>query len=258
MVKSYVVFENIESVSKNRNKLINRLVYNVQSNKPWEEFSEFLYSIYDPKELEEIYILSDGGKWITANILDLKVEPQIAVKRLLCEFHYKQAINRITVVSEERKELLKSFRELSKKEFMELLENYKEKYENKSDTIEKQKTYIMNNYSAIKDMLEFHIGSSMESHISHIIANPFASRPKGFSSIKINKYLKINDYVNNSVNIFKLYLSSYNTIEEDGISESTNVNKNTKKYADFVCHPPILDNKINGTYLAINGILNGA
>lgn len=256
MVKSYVTFEDVIPVSKNRNELKNRLVYNVQSKHPWESFSEFLYSIYDPKNIENIYILSDAGNWITANISELKVEPQIAIKRLLCEFHYKQAVNRITTVEEERKEILKAFKEKNKKEFLELIDTYIQKYEYKKDTIEKQKTYIENNYTAIKDMLEFNIGSSMESHISHIIANPFASRPKGFSSIKINKYLKINDYVNNKINIFKLYLSSCNDVEDKKNDDNNKVTNNIKKYADYTCHPPILDNKVDETYQTINGILN--
>ena len=46
-------------------------------------------------------------------------------------------------------------------------------------------------------MLDLNIGSSMESHISHLIASLFSSRPKGFSTKRITKYLKLNDYKNN-------------------------------------------------------------
>ena len=254
MVKSFVAFEDIERVSKNRNKLKNRLIFNAQSDQPWVKFTDLLYKVYDASKLETIYVLSDGGNWITANVSELKVEPHIVIKRLLCEVHFKQSINRITTDKEERKNLIKAFNEKSKNDFLELLDNYKEKYANRADNIEKNKTYISNNYNAIKDMLAFHIGSSMESHISHIVANPFSSRPKGYSSIKIDKYLKINDYVNNSINIFKLYLSSYNNVLEDESEDKQEVSTTTLKYADYVCHPPILDNKVNGTRSAINDL----
>lgn len=59
-------------------------------------------------------------------------------------------------------------------------------------------------------MLKSKIGSSMESHISHYVANTFFSRPKGFSSKTILKYLKLNTYLNNRLNILNLYELSYN------------------------------------------------
>ena len=258
MVKSFVVFEDVIPISKNRNKLKNRLVFNVQSNHPWVEFTDFLYKIYDASKIKNIYVLSDGGNWIVANLSELKVEPDITVKRLLCEFHFKQAINRITTIDEERKELLKTFKEYPLQAFNTLVDSYMKKYEHKVSTIVKQKNYINNNYKAIKDMLEFHIGSSMESHISHIVANPFASRPKGYSSVKIDKYLKINDYVNNSLNVFKLYLSSYITQEETTHSGEASASTNSVKYSDFVYRLPILDNKIDNTYRAIKGLTSSS
>ena len=38
----------------------------------------------------------------------------------------------------------------------------------RKDTITKKLNYMINNYSNIKSMLELNIGSSMESHISHL------------------------------------------------------------------------------------------
>ena len=59
----------------------------------------------------------------------------------------------------------------------------------------------------------------MESHISHYIANMFSSRPKGYSSLNINKYLKLNDYKINGINLFDLYLKSYDNEEEVTINQ---------------------------------------
>ena len=68
-------------------------------------------------------------------------------------------------------------------------------------------------------MLNFDIGSSMEIHISHLIASFFASRPKGFSTKNIDKYLLLNDYKNNNINIFNLYLKTYNSKHSVKITE---------------------------------------
>ena len=65
------------------------------------------------------------------------------------------------------------------------------------------------NCAAIKHMLALNFGSSMESHISHLIASFFAARPKGYSSKNIDKYLKLNDFKNNDYNIFNIYMNSY-------------------------------------------------
>lgn len=88
-------------------------------------------------------------------------------------------------------------------------------------------------------MLNLNVGSSMESHISHLIASFFSSRPKGFSTKRINKYLKLNDYKNNNINIFNLYLKSYKykktiSIDEDYVDFSI-------FYKDDIHNIPILN-----------------
>ena len=50
----------------------------------------------------------------------------------------------------------------------------------------------------------------MESHISHCIAEQFASRPKGYSKNNISKYLKLHEYYLNGINIYDLYFKTYN------------------------------------------------
>lgn len=74
-------------------------------------------------------------------------------------------------------------------------------------TITKKRDYILNNYKPIKMMLKSHIGFSMESHISHYVSSKFASPPKGYSSLNINKYFRLNDYSNNNINLINLYIN---------------------------------------------------
>ena len=102
-------------------------------------------------------------------------------------------------------------------------------------------------------MLALNIGSSMESHISHLIASFFSSRPKGFSTKRIEKYIKLNDYKYNNINIFKLYLSTYSK------KQTVTLNENTYDYEIFTQNKlhniPVLNNGLKtGTYTILNSI----
>ena len=102
-------------------------------------------------------------------------------------------------------------------------------------------------------MLSLKIGSSMESHTSHLIASFFASRPKGFSTKRIKQYLKLNDYKNNNINIFKLYMQSYNN------TETITINQEQFDFSIFekedVHNIPILNmQKLTPTYQALDAI----
>lgn len=222
MVKTFVSFEGVKNTSKSRRKLLNRLVFSTYNKNAWGEYVNWLYKIYDSEKIKTIYLMSDGGTWIKTGIDELKTNPNQVIKRLLCEFHLKQAINRMTTDKDFREIINISFKEDKKKDFISLTNNLLIITPDKKNTIEKNINYISKNYKAMKDMVDFEIGSSMESHISHCIASYFASRPKGYSSLKISKYLKINDYNNNNINILNLYLKSYNksnviTINSDSI-----------------------------------------
>lgn len=210
MCKACVIFEGVIKVSKSRNKLLNRLSISMTGNNPWEYFLNTLNGVYDLDKVEKIYLLGDGGNWIKSGIEELKVNKNVEVNFLLCKFHFKQSINHITSNKEEREELTDIVLNKSKDDFMKKIDEILNNTPERKDTIEKNKKYIINNLKNIKLMYESKVGSSMESHISHLIANQFGSRPKGYSSLNINNYLKINDYFNNGGNVFALYLSSYN------------------------------------------------
>ena len=255
MIKSFVVFEGVENVSKGRRKLVNKTVINLISAKPWEEFSEILFQMYNPEIIENIYLLGDGASWIKSGISELKVEENMDIKFLLCEFHYKQAINHITTDKDERDILKLSFKDDSKKEFNNYIEEIKRENPNRLETITKKQTYILKNYSYIKNMLASNIGSSMEGHISHHVANQFGSRPKGYSSKRIHNYLDISNYYNNGFNIFNLYIKSYNneeviTLREKDINYSISERKSRTNI-------PTLESGCNSTLnLTLNEIIH--
>ena len=244
MVKTFVSFEGVKNVSKGRRKLLNRLIFSTYGKNAWIEYVDWLYKIYDSEKIETIYVMSDGGSWIKAGINELKSNPNQIIKRLLCEFHLKQSINRMTTDKDYRTILNLSFKEDEKKKFISLANNLLNITPEKKDIIDRSINYISNNYKAMKDMVDFEIGSSMESHISHCIASYFASRPKGFSSLKINTYLKLNDYNNNGINILNLYLKTYNEKEIITIN-SDKVNFNIKNYCNSTNIPILYSRNVN-------------
>lgn len=223
MGKAFVVFEGVKEVGKNRRALVNRHIFTCYSNKPWEELLDRLVEIYEYDKIEQFYVLSDGGNWITSGINELKLESFQKVEHLLCLFHFKQAINHITTDKKERVELFNSFINDKRRQFKNKLNNYIEKYPHKKETITKKIKYLLNHYQACKRMVASNIGSSMESHISHFIASTFSSRPKGYSSQNINKYFMLNDAKINGINLFNTYLQTYDsTMEKTEYKESQN------------------------------------
>ena len=253
MVKCLVTFEDIKDVCKNRRQLVNRSVFSCYSSKAWPKFMDFIAMKYDFSKIKNICLLADGGSWIKSGISELKLDTNNSVKFYLCEFHFKQAIHHITTDSDERYYLLHIFNTKPKSYFIDAVNTIINNNPKRKDIINSKLKYIINNYSNIKSMLNLNIGSSMESHISHLIASFFSSRPKGFSTKRIEKYLKLSNYKQNNINIFKLYLSTYSK------KQAITLNENTYDYEIFtpdkIHNMPVLNNGLRtDTYTALNAI----
>ena len=150
------------------------------------------------------------------------MEPDCKVSFKLSTFHFKQAIHRIA-----------------------------------TDKIEKNENYILNNYNSIKYEVENNISSSMESHISHCIANMFLSRPKSYSSVRINKYLEINDYKNNYLNIFNLCLNSYeDTAQKETKHEHINFSIFERKDGNMPIINSTQNTMLRNTLISLRGIIS--
>ena len=209
MIKCFVTFEDVKHIYKHRNALSNRFVFSTHSSKPWPQFMDLIAKRYDFSKIKNICLLGDGGSWIKSGVNELRLDTNNSVKFYLCEFHFKQAIHHITSDDDERQKLIDIFTNEPIQNFIDSVNEILSNNPHREQTITKKLNYIIKNYTAIKSMLSLNIGSSMESHISHLIASFFASRPKGFSTKRIDKYLKLNDYKHNGINIFNLYLKSY-------------------------------------------------
>lgn len=253
MIKCFVTFEDIKDISKNRRQLVNRSVFSCCTSKAWPKFMDFITIKYDFSKIKNICLLADGGSWIKSGISELRIDTNNSVKFYLCEFHFKQAIHHITTDPDERYYLLHIFNTKPKSYFIDAVNTIIYNNPKRNDIIIKKLKYIINNYTNIKSMLALNIGSSMESHISHLIASFFSSRPKGFSTKRIEKYIKLNDYKYNNINIFKLYLSTYSK------KQTVTLNENTYDYEIFtqdkLHNIPVLNNGLKtGTYTILSSI----
>ena len=243
----------VKAISKNRRMLVNRNVFSHYGDKPWIAFMDFIAMKYDFDKIKHVCLLGDGASWIKSGTNELRLSQNNSVKFYLCEFHFKQAIHHITSDSDERFYLVHIFKHKPKYYFIEAVNTIIYNNPKRKDTITKKLNYIINNYSNIKSMLELNIGSSMESHISHLIASFFSARPKGFSTKRIRKYLKLNDYKHNNINIFKLYLNTFSK------KENITIDENTYNYeiftTDKIHNIPVLNNGTKtGTYTILNNI----
>ena len=228
MSKCFVTFTGAKT-KNNRTTLLNRHIFMTTSNEPWKEFMNEIYNIYNFEEIENIYLLSDSGSWIIAGAKELKLFKNNKVILNTCEFHVKQYINRMVRNKDIREELTKTiYEDKSKKEFTKLTDRIIEEAKNK-DKKTQYKNYILNHWKAILNMKDREIKSSMESHISHCVASSFGSRPKGYSRKRIEKYIKLQEYKLNSINIMDLYLKSYDKNE----GESFVYNKEDVSYSIF-------------------------
>ena len=213
MSKCFVTFTGAKTKNK-RTTLLDRHIFLTAADKPWKDFMNEIYNIYNYENFENIYLLSDSGTWIIAGASELKLFKQNKLTLNTCEFHVKQYINRMTRKKEEKKAIINAiYEEKDKEKFIKLVDEIINNSKNKEKKTQ-YKNYILNHWEPILNMKDRIIKSSMESHISHCVAAAFGSRPKGYSRKRIEKYLKLQEYKENGINIMDLYLKSYKNEKE--------------------------------------------
>ena len=95
MSKCFITFTGIKRKGK-RSRLIGKHTFLTSSDKPWKEFINEIYMIYNFEEINTINLLSDAGSWILSGSSELKLYSNNKVIINTCEFHVKQKINRST------------------------------------------------------------------------------------------------------------------------------------------------------------------
>ena len=206
-----------EQSNKGKRRILkNRFIFITSSDTPWTDFIDVVTSVYDFEKIKNISFLSDAGPWLISGSEDLKLYPHNKIINCLCEFHVRQKVNRITKNKEYRDILNKAIDDDNKKGFKKTMTTIKKEKEGNDERIKKltqYEDYILKHWKKIKNMAKSIYKTSMESHISHCVANYFGSRPKAFSINNIEKYLKLQEYKLNGINIMALYLKTYKNEE---------------------------------------------
>ncbi len=209
MSKCFIIFTGAKR-KNGRTELTGRHIFVTSSKQPWKELMDEICKIYDFEKIKTINLLSDAGGWILAGKSELKLYAHNDIIVNTCEFHVKQYINRM-IRDKELNELmaLDVYEYEDKEDFLKFVALVLEKRPNRVEKINGYKDYVIKHWDTIINMKYCDIKSSMESHISHYVANHFGSRPKGYSDNNIEQYLKLETLKNNEIDILDLYLSSY-------------------------------------------------
>lgn len=222
MSKCFIIFTGAET-KNGRTELTGRHIFVTSSKSPWKDLMDEICKIYDFEKINTINLLSDAGGWILTGKSELKLYANNDIVVNTCEFHVKQYINRM-IRDKEINELmaLDVYEYEDKEDFLKFVDLVLEKRPNRVEKINGYKDYVIKHWDTIINMKYCDIKSSMESHISHYVANHFGSRPKGYSEKNIEQYLKLETLKNNEINILDLYLSSYK--KEDYIYNEKELN----------------------------------
>ena len=216
MSKCFVTFTGIKRKGK-RGRLTGRHVFISTSDKPWKEFMNEIYTVYNFEEINTINLLSDAGSWILSGSSELKLYSNNKVIINTCEFHVKQKINRSTRDKELRITIANIIYEKEdKEEFIKEMNKLIESKDSDSrkEKITEYKNYILKHWKGIINMKNSLCKSSMEAHIEHCIASSFSSVPKAYSENNIEGYLKLQEMVLNGISIFDYYLDTYNSDDD--------------------------------------------
>lgn len=186
IIKLVYVHEGIETEGKRRSlkhrKYFGGYYTGEENKRLWEEVKEYIEETYDTDSLETIYFQSDGGGWMK------KGRELLGADFVLDEFHLKKYVKRMvrsTGEPEREAEVNEWIKEGKKKE---LEEWEKEKAavleEKEGKKLENSYGYIKRNWKGVRNRVgkkAVVLGSSTESHVSHVISARMSSRPMGWS-----------------------------------------------------------------------------
>ena len=186
IIKLVYVHEGIETEGKRRSlkhrKYFGGYYTGEENKRLWEEVKEYIEETYDTDSLETIYFQSDGGGWMKKGM------ELLGADFVLDEFHLKKYVKRMvrsTGEPEGEAEVNEWIKEGKKKE---LEEWEKEKAavleEKEGKKLENSYGYIKRNWKGVRNRVGKKagvLGSSTESHVSHVISARMSSRPMGWS-----------------------------------------------------------------------------
>lgn len=245
MIKAAVIFEDTELVYKTKKKsdsmyrfrLINSYTCASVENNLLNDTVDYIYNTYDVDHIKEIFFMGDCATWIKNFPKSnwFKFNPDTKVNFAMDGFHFSQAlVNLTTTKYEDVYDALYEYVLFNKKnDFTRLCNEFLNLNPERSEVIESKRDYILNNWNERQLYQNTpHMRCSMESHISHIFADIFTSRPKAYSKKGIKQLLKLRLLKINKKNVKEEYFKQFKPKE----------NK-------YNCEKEILKNNFNSNYL---------
>lgn len=221
MIKASVLFEDTKLVYKyktkpnsmNRYKLINSHTCASIENNLLNDTLNYIYHTYDTDYLKEINFMGDCVLWIKNFPKShwFKFHKDIKINFAMDGFHFSQALQNLT--TNKYKDVYYALYEYvllnNKEDFTRLCNEFLDLNPDRQETIENKRDYILNNWNERQLYQNCpHMKCSMESHISHIFADIFTSRPKAYSKKGLKQLLKLRLFKVNNQNIKNLYFES--------------------------------------------------
>lgn len=245
MIKAAVIFEGSKPEYKykkkinstNRYKLINSHTCASINNKLLNDTLNYIYNVYDTDYLKEIYFMGDCATWIKnfPKSSWFKFNENTKVTFSMDNFHFSQALENLTTnkYPEVYNALMELVSKNDKENFIILSNQFKDLFPDRSNIIQEKINYILNNWNERQIYLNKpYLKCSMESHISHIFADLFTSRPKAYSKKGLHKLLQIRLLKVNGYNLKDIY---YNSLNNNSNNHEYNKEKNVK-HSDLNYH----------------------
>ena len=221
MIKASVIFEDTELVYKykkkkksiNRYRLINSHTCASIDNELLKDTIDYIYNSYDTDSINEIVFMGDCAKWIKNFPKShwFKFHKDCKITFAMDGFHFSQALIQLTTNAHE--DIYDALYGMvlfnKKKDFIMICNDFKELEPYRADTINNKMNYILSNWNARQIYQNnSYMKCSMESHISHIFADLFTSRPKAYSKKGLRQLLKLRLLKTNRKDIKKMYLET--------------------------------------------------
>ena len=222
MIKAAVIFENTELVYKkklkptsmNRYRLVNSHTCASIEDDLLMDVVNYIYNNYDISYLKELDFMGDCATWIKSfpNTNWFKFHEDLKIQFGMDGFHFSQALTNLTTLeNHDVYDALYEYVLFNKKDdFIRLTNEFLDLNMDRKETIEAKRDYILNNWNARQIYQNnAYMRCSMESHISHIFADIFTSRPKAYSIKGLKKLLKLRLLKVNGRNIKEEYLNTF-------------------------------------------------
>ena len=221
MIKAAVTFESSKldyrhkkkPDSMNRFKLIGSHTCASVDDNLLQDVLNFIYYHYDVDYLKELNFMGDCALWIKnfPKSKWFKFDNDIQINFSMDGFHFSQALKLLTTNkhNDVYQALFEYVLNNDKEGFTDMCNDFIDMFPFRKDTIVDKKDYILNNWDERQLYQNSpHLKCSMESHISHIFADLFTSRPKAYSKKGIRQLLKLRLLKVNNVDIKTKYLQS--------------------------------------------------